>query len=647
MATERTWALGRWLTRGVRLGLAGLVLWGSVAGAWGAPTVAQMLGYRPRQEGVNYTTPPADATNACKVELVKGQRKGSGWLLRDGGGQPLRWFFDTNDDNKIDVWAYYKDGVEVYREIDTTFSGKPDQYRWFNGGGMKWGIDNDRDGKIAYWKAISPEEVSQEVLQAVIRKDYGRLEALLITEAEMKEMNLPAEMVTKIRDLRKNAPAKFQETVGKMPNLASGKVTWIHLETKAPRCLPADQIGTRYDVVKHSNGTIVCEVGGKNEWLQTGEIIQVGMAWRLVDAPTPGGNMDEGDEGAVIGPNKGRTDIIINNKNPDFMKLLEELGKLDKSPPPQTGTPDVMVVRHHLLRADLLEKIIAIVDAKEREPWIRQVGDSLSTAAQYSPKGESAAMTRLLSLEHQLASKMPGSNLAAYVTFREMQTDYSLKISDNKDFNKVQQDWLDRLSKFVQMYPKAEDTPDTMLQAGMVSEFLDKDTEAKNWYLQLKKNFPGTPQAAKAEGAITRMESEGKPFKLVGPLLQDTTQVFDVDTLNGKLVIVYYWAAWNSQSVGDFAKLKLLLETYGKNKGVELVCINLDNTVEEAKAYLARTPAPGTHLYQSGGLDSKLAASYGVMVLPNVFVIDRQGKMANRKIQINNLEEEVKKQLLK
>src|SRR5262245_30054815 len=121
MAKERTWVLGRRLTRGVGLGLASLVLWGSVAPAWGAPTVAQMLSYRPRQEGVNFSTPTTEAASTCTVELVKGQRKGSGWLLKDSNKQPLRLFFDSNDDNKIDVWAYYKDGAEVYREIDSNF----------------------------------------------------------------------------------------------------------------------------------------------------------------------------------------------------------------------------------------------------------------------------------------------------------------------------------------------------------------------------------------------------------------------------------------------------------------------------------------------------------------------------------------------
>jgi Thioredoxin-like len=630
------------LTRHMGLLAAGLILWGSVAPAWAAqPTVAQMLGYRPRQEGVNYSTPSGDAVTACKVELVKGQRKGSGWLLRDGNGQPVRWFFDTNDDNKIDVWAYFKDGVEVYREIDSTYTGKPDQYRWLNSGGMKWGIDESRDGHIKSWKAISPEEVSQEILQALVKQDYARLQALMITEAEIKELNLPADMAAKIRDSQKNAPAKFKATAAKLTSLGP-KAIWLHLETKAPRCIPADQIGTRYDVVKHAAGTVLYDAEGKNDWFQTGEMIQVGMAWRIVDAPAPGAANDDGTD------DKGGSNKVIQNikDNPKLVALIQKLTELDKLQPPTGSTPDAAAVRHHLRRADMLEEIIAEVDAKERDPWIRQVADSLSTATQASPASETVALTRLQSLEGQLVSKIPGSNLAAYVAFRDLQTIYNLKINTEKDFNKVQKDHLERLSKFVQTYSKAEDTPDALQQLGMISEFLDKDVEAKNWYMQLVKNFPATVQAAKAEGCIRRMDSDGQVFKLAGPMLNDPNMVFDIDTYKGKIVVVYYYAAWNSQSVGDFAKLKQLLDLYGK-KGVELVCINLDNKIEEARDFLSHSPAPGTHLYQTGGLESKLAVHYGVVVLPNLFVIDRTGKVANHKLQTNGVEDEIKKQLLK
>ena len=44
--------------------------------AFAAPTVQDMLRYKPRQEGVNCSTPAADAEANCKVDLVKGTRGG-------------------------------------------------------------------------------------------------------------------------------------------------------------------------------------------------------------------------------------------------------------------------------------------------------------------------------------------------------------------------------------------------------------------------------------------------------------------------------------------------------------------------------------------------------------------------------------------
>lgn len=251
-------------------------------------------------------------------------------------------------------------------------------------------------------------------------------------------------------------------------------------------------------------------------------------------------------------------------------------------------------------------------------------------------------MTRLESLEKQLTEKMAGSNLAAYVTFREMQADYTLKIAAQpKDFNTVQTEWVVRLSKFVDTFPKAEDTPDALLQLGMVSEFLNKEVEAKNWYGKLKKDFPDKVQATKAAGAIRRLESEGQALKVTGPTLADPNVAFDVDQMQGKIVVVYYWASWNSQTASDFAKLKTVAEA---NKGaVGVVLVNLDNVTEEARTFLRNTQAPGVVLHQPGGLESKLATDYGVMVLPNLFLVGKDGKVVSRTVQVNALEDEIKK----
>jgi hypothetical protein len=239
---------------------------------------------------------------------------------------------------------------------------------------------------------------------------------------------------------------------------------------------------------------------------------------------------------------------------------------------------------------------------------------------------------------------MKGSNLAAYVTFREMQADYSPQIvAPGADVKKVQAEWLARLTKFAQTYPNAEDAPDAMLQAGMVSEFLEKDVEAKNWYGQIVKSFADKPQAAKAAGAVRRLGLEGQQFKLAAPLLNDPNVAFDVDQNRGKVTVVYYWASWNDKAIGDFAKMKLLLDA---NSGkVALVCVNLDNTPEEARKFLQRAAAPGMHLQQPGGLEGKLATDYGVMVLPQLFLLDKDAKVVNRNAQVSTLEEDVKKLL--
>src|SRR4051794_17873604 len=86
--------------RAVRTSLAAATLLGilpALAVAQG-PQASEMLSYRPTQRGVEYDTPTEKAAiEACKVESVLNKdKKAIGWALRDGQGQLLRRFVDTN-----------------------------------------------------------------------------------------------------------------------------------------------------------------------------------------------------------------------------------------------------------------------------------------------------------------------------------------------------------------------------------------------------------------------------------------------------------------------------------------------------------------------------------------------------------------------
>ncbi|MCE9531063.1 MAG: TlpA family protein disulfide reductase [Planctomycetes bacterium] len=618
------------------LAIALLFSGAGITHAANAPTAAQMLQFKPRQPGIAVAT-PADAELAnFKVELAKGQKlangkTASGWILKDGLGRVSRRFFDTDGDNQIDVWSYYTNGEEVYREIDSNLNGKVDQYRWLGTNGSKWGVDLNEDGKVDTWKVISPEELSQEVLAATLTRDYSRLQALMVTKTDLDTLDLPESEANRIKTKLQGAATAFQTASAALAKL-SEKTRWVHLETSSPECVPADAIGAKADLLRHRHGTILYSDDKTNDFLQTGELILVGKAWRIIEGPVSGGvaqNTTSTNPG-------GGTGIEITDA---IKTLVEDLKPIDEKY--KTASTPAAVVEYNLARVVVLEKIVTATKGKNREEWLKQVADCYSTAAQ---NGEEAVLPKLTQWKVLITKEEPGSNVAAYVAYREMSAEYALRLAKIKpeQMTKMQDEWKDRLAKFVQDYPTAEDTPDALMQLGMVNEFIGKETEAKNWYTHLVRHFEKNPMAPKAAGAIRRLALEGQEFELVSQTL-GSKNAFDIKSVKGKIALVYYWASWNTQCVGDFAKIKSVIAGHGAK--VELVCVNLDNDQEAAIKFLQNTPVPGAHLFQPGGLDSPPAVQYGIMVLPNMFIVGADGKVVSRNAQVATLEDDLKKLL--
>jgi peroxiredoxin len=607
--------------------LAGcLLLWGAAGPALAQPSVEQMLSYKPRQEGVACSTPTKEEQANCKVTLEKSTRPGaSGWVLLDGQGRKLRRFFDSNGDKVIDIWSYYKDGVEVYRELSSRFDDHADQFRWLNAGGMKWGVDLNKDGRIDAWRMISAEEVAHEVFLATVARDFNRLKVLLITEPELASLKLPTAKVDAIRKQLAGAQAKFDDTVRKLPALQGANFKSV--ESGVPQCAPADTTGAERDLIKYKNRIVLYEgADKKHEWLSTGGMIQVGLTWRLLDAPVPGdGNID---------PPPPPTEDI-----PELKALTE----LDKNPPAQNSAQDAQATAHYKKRVELLEQIIT--KSKDKENWIRQLADNCATIAQCSTiaADEAAAQKRLA----QLLTQVPqGTPLASYVTFREAWARYAKKITTQHDgLQKAQEEWLGELTKFVQQHPKAEDAPDALMQLGMGREF-GKEDEAKRWYQQLVNNFPEHPLTAKARGCLRRLELVGRPLELSAPTLDGKT--YNITSSRNKVVVVYYWSKDCQACIGDFARLKQLLTTYSA-KGLEVVGVSLDDTAKDAQQFLGSNPLPVPHMFQgegqNGGMNGPLGTQYGIMTMPNIFLVGKDGNVISRTLQINDLEDAIKKAL--
>jgi len=122
------------------------------------------------------TPTPAEKDN-CKVELLESAKQGgSGWLLRDPRGLPLRRFYKRSSSKPATTRTSMsgrttRDGVEVYREWAAKNGQAADHFRWMNAGGRQARRRPHQDGKIEHWQIISPEETSQEIVAAVATND--------------------------------------------------------------------------------------------------------------------------------------------------------------------------------------------------------------------------------------------------------------------------------------------------------------------------------------------------------------------------------------------------------------------------------------------------------------------------------------------
>lgn len=86
-----------------------------------------------------------------ELEIKDFEKDGSRIQEVSNGSRTLRQFADTDGDNKLDTWIFFKDGRESYREQDLDGDGKVDQYQFHEGGKVRNGIDEDQDGKIDIW----------------------------------------------------------------------------------------------------------------------------------------------------------------------------------------------------------------------------------------------------------------------------------------------------------------------------------------------------------------------------------------------------------------------------------------------------------------------------------------------------------------
>ena len=606
------------------------------------PLAVKGLGYSPRQSNVAYDKVAETDVDFCtsKYETRNGFE---GLVIYSPDGQPLRRFADRNGDKQVDQWCYYKDGIEVYRDIDSDFNGASDQYRWLGTSGTRWGIDQNEDGQIEQWKVISAEEVTMEIVEAIKTRDDERFRRLLVSDAELKMLGLgedKGDQLTTRLDMAKKGFAEFAKSQ-KMINV---RTKWAHFAADKPGIVPAGTEGASQDIVAYENVIAIVDNEGTSQQLMIGTLVQIGNAWRLADLPrTISDGSVLADSGLFFpasASNRIGNTSSESGMSQEVQRLLTALEKIEGDIKDEAGDRS----RLHDDKAIVLQKLVAATQGTDQmELWVRQFADSISSAAQAGEYPEGVA--KLRQLESQLGNIPKGKELVPYVAYRLLSTDYTLKsVGEKVDFAKLQVEYMAKLEDFARDYPDSSDAADAMIQIGLNHELAGDESEGEKWYSKVASRFSQTIQGKKAKGAIDRLSLEGRQFRITGKTL-DGKQI-DTKTMAKSPILVHYWASWCSPCKADMTELRKIQAKYAK-QNLQIIGINLDTDARVAAEFLQSGKSfPWPHVQEQGGFESDLAVGLGVLSVPVTILIDGDGKVAKRTSHFSKAMEDALDELL-
>lgn len=166
----------------------------------------------------------------------------------------------------------------------------------------------------------------------------------------------------------------------------------------------------------------------------------------------------------------------------------------------------------------------------------------------------------------------------------------------------------------------------SLIAAGRKCEQYGLANEARQCYLQIEQQFPGSVFSTQIAGILRRLELEGKPLELAGPTIDGG--FFSMDKFAGHPMLVVFWASGSESFRRDMAVLKQISDAY-KEPQLTIVGVCLDEQEGAVDKFLEDYGVAWRQIFfpdpQQRAGRHPVARYYGVHVTPTYWLVDAAG----------------------
>jgi thiol-disulfide isomerase/thioredoxin len=121
------------------------------------------------------------------------------------------------------------------------------------------------------------------------------------------------------------------------------------------------------------------------------------------------------------------------------------------------------------------------------------------------------------------------------------------------------------------------------------------------------------------------------------------SQSYNLQQFKGKVVYVDFWASWCSPCLQSFPFMNKLEQEF-KDKGLQILAINMDENLSDAQDFLIKQPAK---FKIASDTKQQCAKAFNVRAMPSSYLIDRNGIIRHEHLGFRSGETEELQNIIK